>query len=311
MHLFHAGTDAVVATDVAVARTFLKRLRGLIGRQCLPAGAGLLFLRCRSVHTFFMRFPIDVVFLDRKRTVLDVHARVGPGRIVRASEAPHWTLELPAGRCEEVGLGVGDRLTGRRRESPEAPDDVDGDGMLACVIADTDRPIPDDLEHERCDVLIALGDLDDRTITAWRRRLGSPRTLAVRGNHDRGTDFPEGIEDLHGRLVVIAGVRIVGLSGSERYKAAGPHMWTQEEATEIVESLPSADVVIAHNAPRGLGDREDAAHRGFEALRTYVGAHGPALLLHGHQNHDRETVHHGTRILGTYGHRFVRLPIGR
>jgi uncharacterized membrane protein (UPF0127 family) len=59
-----------------VARTFLQRLRGLIGRRSLPHGEGMLILKCNAIHTFFMSFPIDATFLDRSdcvvKTVRDI-----------------------------------------------------------------------------------------------------------------------------------------------------------------------------------------------------------------------------------------------
>lgn len=61
-----------------VARTLFARMRGLIGRSGLPPGAGLLILRCNAIHTFFMRFPIDAVFLDRNDQVVKVVRDIRP-----------------------------------------------------------------------------------------------------------------------------------------------------------------------------------------------------------------------------------------
>lgn len=64
-----------------VARTLLDRMRGLIGRKCLPSGEGLLILRCNAIHTFFMSFPIDATFLDRNDRVVKVVRNIPPWRI--------------------------------------------------------------------------------------------------------------------------------------------------------------------------------------------------------------------------------------
>jgi len=100
---------AVVCEHCVVAETYLLRLRGLLGRRDLPAGHGLLLRPCNSVHTWFLRFPIDVVFLDRELTVLRVLPRMGKWRMAGARGATA-VLELAAGEAETRGVLPGDRL---------------------------------------------------------------------------------------------------------------------------------------------------------------------------------------------------------
>ena len=64
-----------------VARTFWARLKGLIGRQSLPTGRGLLILRCNAIHTFFMRFPIDATFYDRHDRPVKTVRNIRPWRL--------------------------------------------------------------------------------------------------------------------------------------------------------------------------------------------------------------------------------------
>lgn len=85
------------------------RMRGLLGRDGLGPGEGMLIDRAGSVHMFFMRFPIDVVFLSRDRTVVGVKHRLVPWRVAGARHAVA-SLELPAGRAAEAGVEKGDRL---------------------------------------------------------------------------------------------------------------------------------------------------------------------------------------------------------
>jgi uncharacterized protein len=85
------------------------RMRGLLGRDGLDPGDGMLIDRAGSVHMFFMRFPIDVVFLSRDRTVVRVKHRLAPWRVAGARRAVA-SLELPAGRAAEVGVEKGHRL---------------------------------------------------------------------------------------------------------------------------------------------------------------------------------------------------------
>src|SRR5436305_1145800 len=83
--------------------------RGLLGRDGLEPGGGMLIDRAGSVHMFFMRFPIDVVFLARDRRVVRVKHRLAPWRVAGARGAVA-ALELPAGRAGEVRVERGDVL---------------------------------------------------------------------------------------------------------------------------------------------------------------------------------------------------------
>lgn len=84
-------------------------MKGLLGRRDLAQGEGLLLRPASSVHTFFMRFPIDVVFLDRDFTVVGIRKALPPWRVVgrRGSQS---VLELAAGEAERVDLGLGEHL---------------------------------------------------------------------------------------------------------------------------------------------------------------------------------------------------------
>jgi uncharacterized membrane protein (UPF0127 family) len=105
-------TDGTAVCRARVADTFFSRLRGLLGRAGLPQGEGLFFPRTRSVHTHFMRFPIDVVFLDDALCVVSIAPRLRPWRFASAKGASS-VLELAAGECERIGLAVGDVLSER------------------------------------------------------------------------------------------------------------------------------------------------------------------------------------------------------
>jgi len=99
---------------VLVERCFVankpwSRMRGLLGRSTLPSGEGLLLKPAGSVHTFFMRFPIDVVFLDRELTVVGVAPEVRAWRTAGRRGAKS-ALELPAGEAARRGIEPGVRL---------------------------------------------------------------------------------------------------------------------------------------------------------------------------------------------------------
>jgi uncharacterized protein len=109
MRLVTAGSEQVVCGRCAIADRPWTRLRGLLGRRELPSGEGMLIRPARSIHTVGMRFPIDVVYLDRDLTVLKLTRRLRPWRASGCLRA-HSALELSAGECERVGVRIGERL---------------------------------------------------------------------------------------------------------------------------------------------------------------------------------------------------------
>src|SRR4051812_47549252 len=94
----------------AVADTAPARMRGLLGRDRLEPGEGLLIRPTNSVHMFFMRFAIDVVFVDRDLSVRKIVERLQPWRMAGCRGA-RAALELPAGSASRAGITVGERLS--------------------------------------------------------------------------------------------------------------------------------------------------------------------------------------------------------
>jgi uncharacterized protein len=99
----------VLATRLEAAHTGPTRRKGLLGRDGLERGEGLWIAPCESVHTFFMRFPIDLVYLDRERRIKKARSAVGPWRLSACLSA-HSILELPAGTIRETQTERGDTL---------------------------------------------------------------------------------------------------------------------------------------------------------------------------------------------------------
>ncbi len=119
----NASRDTVLGEAVEVASTAVKRVKGLLGRECLEDGQGLLFERCSSLHTFFMRFPIDVLYMDRSGKVLKAAAGVKPFKLVAAPLRAYYALELPVGAIRGSNTRVGDNLSFFEVEglAPEEP----------------------------------------------------------------------------------------------------------------------------------------------------------------------------------------------
>lgn len=99
-----------VVRELEVADTMISRMVGLLGRDGIEPGGGLWITPCSSIHMLFMRFPIDVVFLDRDHQVVRVHEDVRPWRFARGGKHAHSVLELPQGTIAFHNVRVGERL---------------------------------------------------------------------------------------------------------------------------------------------------------------------------------------------------------
>ena len=103
-------TGKELAPNLAVADTFFTRLIGLLGRHSLSPGEGLWIKRCNSIHTFGMRFPIDVVFLDEQRHVVGLAKSLRPNRISPRFSSAKSVIELPAGTIDATDTARGDHV---------------------------------------------------------------------------------------------------------------------------------------------------------------------------------------------------------
>ena len=102
--------DTVLGESVEIADTSEKRRVGLLKYERLDSGSGLWIVPCESVHTFFMKFPIDLIYLDKHRKVRKVRHAVAPWRLSACLTA-HSILELPAGTAKTSGTLPGDELS--------------------------------------------------------------------------------------------------------------------------------------------------------------------------------------------------------
>ncbi len=109
MRIKNLTKGIVLADDAATASTSRERRTGLLKHESLQPGQGLWIVPTEAVHTFGMKFPIDVLFLDRSRKIVKVRQNMGRGRIAICWRA-HSVLELPAGAVEATGSVVGDQL---------------------------------------------------------------------------------------------------------------------------------------------------------------------------------------------------------
>ena len=101
--------NSILATRLTLADTPKTRERGLLGREGLAPGEGLWIIPCQAIHMFFMRFSIDLIYIDRQKRVRKVKSNIAPWRI-SVCLAAHSVLELPVGIVRETGTRRGDLL---------------------------------------------------------------------------------------------------------------------------------------------------------------------------------------------------------
>lgn len=165
--------------------------------------------------------------------------------------------------------------------------------MKLLLLSDHECPALWDYYRPGClsgyDLMLSCGDLSASYLT-FLVTMGRARLLYVHGNHD--TSYvnrpPEGCECIEDKLVTVNGLRILGLGGSAMY-SGGPYQYTEAQmrrrlrrAGWAVRCAGGVDIVVTHAPPRGCGDLDDPAHRGFEALIPFVEKYKPAYLVHGH-----------------------------
>jgi uncharacterized protein len=110
-------TRGVVLADSAdLADTSEKRRTGLLKHTELKPGEGLWIIPCESVHCFFMKFTIDVLYVDREKKVRGMRPNMKPWR-VSACLTAHSVLELPAGTLDRTGTKKGDQLRFEKQET--------------------------------------------------------------------------------------------------------------------------------------------------------------------------------------------------
>ena len=111
-YAFNRTRQAYLATSLAVAGTHWSRLRGLMGKNTenFPAGSALWIVPSHGVHTFAMRFPIDVIYLDANKLVVHVEENLKPWRVAPVSLQATSVLEFPGDTLKPSGTIVGDQI---------------------------------------------------------------------------------------------------------------------------------------------------------------------------------------------------------
>jgi len=110
MKIYHRETGQCLAEEVTLANTFLKRLRGLMFRRGLAEAEALWLRPCNGVHTFWMLFAIDVIFLDQQLRIVKLVENMRPFRVTSPMLMARSVVEMSAHTISRASLKVGDQL---------------------------------------------------------------------------------------------------------------------------------------------------------------------------------------------------------
>ena len=167
---------------------------------------------------------------------------------------------------------------------------------------------------KQADLILSCGDLPSSYLS-YMTTFSSAPVVYVHGNHDHTYEKkpPEGCINAEGHVVLVRGIRILGLGGSMRYKPDSPHMYTEPEMRRRIWRMGFSlrrsrgiDLLVTHAPALGYGDMEDLPHQGFACFNDLLMAHQPALMAFGHVHQDyghfRRTLDHpsGARLLNAW-----------
>ena len=182
------------------------------------------------------------------------------------------------------------------------------------VVEPTIKDLADTDLFTGVNLILSCGDLPPEYLSRLVHLINAP-LYYVHGNHDvrfQQTQ-PVGAGNLHGRLIKIEGVNILGLEGSRWYNG-GPFQYTESEMRSIIRQLRptiwwrgGVDIIATHAPPRHIHDAEDLCHMGFECFRWLIDKYRPSYFIHGHiHKHfsdpaERVTMVNSTKVVNTYG----------
>ncbi len=110
LSILNTTKNAVIAQNGAIADTFLSRMAGLLNRKSLPKGEALVITQCKSIHMFFMRFSIDVIFVDKNDRVVGLVQRIKPFQMSPVFFKSRYAIEVSEGVIEQTGTSIDDKV---------------------------------------------------------------------------------------------------------------------------------------------------------------------------------------------------------
>jgi Icc-related predicted phosphoesterase len=156
------------------------------------------------------------------------------------------------------------------------------------------------LDVGKFDIAVSLGNVELMHLK-WLAEAFAGRVYGLLGNHDCKWYLQEaGIQDLHCQPVVVNGIKMIGMGGAWRYKDADAPLLTDEESVAIAEHILGADILLSHDAAKGLYSGS-WCHPGLAGINRYVEIWNPVANLHGHHHINDMNMLGNTCMIGVFG----------
>jgi len=102
--------ENIIAENGNITTSFYDRFKGLLGRKEIKHDEALIIIPCNSIHMFFMKFPIDVIFIDKNDRVCEIIQNIEPWRVSKIIKEAKYVIELKTGKIEKVNIEIGDLI---------------------------------------------------------------------------------------------------------------------------------------------------------------------------------------------------------
>lgn len=163
-------------------------------------------------------------------------------------------------------------------------------------------------ENKEYDICLLLGDYSDRDINIILKYIKKERIYALLGNHDGDYICKFNLNNLNDKVIEINGVKLLGIQGSYRYKPEDFPSFSQKESIEFFNNKERVDILISHDSPYGMSDRNDNAHQGLFGITYYLFKNKVPYCIHGHLHTNyNKVLMNGTKIKGCYMYSYIEL----
>lgn len=151
------------------------------------------------------------------------------------------------------------------------------------------------------DLCLVLGDISGDDFTVIKELIPLKKIYGIVGNHDSINALElNNIKNINGQVIECKGIKIAAIMGSNRYKNGDYGMMTQEECSNLVQNMSSADILISHDKAY-IYDRHDNVHDGLKGITEYIYRNHIPIHIHGHLHEEyEENLRNGTRSMGIY-----------
>lgn len=159
------------------------------------------------------------------------------------------------------------------------------------------------IDKGKFDLIVSLGDITNDYLKVLGDSFSDKPFFGILGNHDIiGQLKGMNVLDLGNKTVEYNGISFAGIEGCIRYKRSDFNpMYSQDQIKEMTSNLPKADIIISHNSPFGIHDKNYDSHVGYKGLISYINKYSPLYCIHGHQHINKVTKHNDTHVVGVYG----------